>query len=290
MLAKYEKRKYEGSEKIWVGVYKNLHNISHWHLEHEIIASQNGCARIMVNDKLFSIHEGQCVFCPGGSVHYIDADEDCILLVCLFDKNLIKSITENYQLMTPVYEDKYNTVNRLTAIHNELRFKPPFYVGKTNSMLSDLIIDIFRCEQLVDNELENDSINHTALTKYKELLNWVDENIESVTFSDAADFMNLSETYFSRYFKKMSGMAFSKYFNIVRIEKAVSALSSELSIPMTALMMKCGFNTIRNFNKVFKEITGYSPKQLPAGFSLNTRSIPTVQGTFDPTLNTSILL
>lgn len=286
MLAKYEKRSYKGNELVWVGIYKNLHNISHWHLEHEIIACQNGCARIMVDDKLFSIHEGQCVFCPGSSVHYIDAEEDCILLVCLFDKSLTKSITENYQLEVPKYDDKYDTINRLTAIHNELGFKPPFYTDKTNSMLSDLIIDIFRGEQLSENEVKD----HAAMIKYKELLNWIDENFESISFGEASDFMNLSETYFSRYFKKISGMTFSQYLNIVKIEKAVSILSSEPGIPITTLMMKCGFNTIRNFNRMFKQITGYSPKQLPSGFSLNIRSLPTMQDNFDPTLDNSILL
>lgn len=39
MLAKYEIRTYVGSEHIWVGKYKNLHNISHWHLEHALIMS-----------------------------------------------------------------------------------------------------------------------------------------------------------------------------------------------------------------------------------------------------------
>lgn len=286
MLAKYEKRNYKGNELIWVGIYKNLRNISHWHLEHEIIVCQNGCARIMVNDRLFSIHERQCIFCPGSSVHYIDADADCILLVCLFDKSLTKNITESYQLKTPVFDDKYDTANRLTAIHTELSFMPPFYAEKTNSILSDLVINIFRGEKLAENKTEN----HAALTKYKELLNWIDENFESISFTDAANFMNLSETYFSRYFKKMSGMTFSKYLNTVKIEKAVNILASERSIPMTTLMMKCGFNTIRNFNRTFKEITGYSPKQLPSGFSLNIRSMPTVQNTFDPTLDTSILL
>jgi AraC-like DNA-binding protein len=97
-------------------------------------------------------------------------------------------------------------------------------------------------------------------------------------------------SYLSRYFKKMSGMTFSQYLNTVKIEKAVRILSSERSISITDLMMKCGFNTIRNFNRTFKEITGYSPKKLPGSFSLNIRSLPTVQDTFDPTLDNSILL
>lgn len=286
MLAKYEKRKYEGNELIWVGAYKNLHNISHWHLEHEIIACQKGCVRIMVNDKLFNIQKKQCVFCPSSSVHYIDADKDCILLVCLFDKSITRNITESYQLKTPIFEDKYDTSNRLSAIHNELRLKPPFYADKVNSMLSDMIITIFRKEQLAENQAENPN----ALIKYKDLLNRIDEDYEFISFGDAANFMNLSETYFSRYFKRMSGMTFSKYLNTVRIEKAINILASECNIPMTGLMMKCGFNTIRNFNRTFKEITGYSPKRLPNGFSLNIRSLPTMQGPFDPTLDNSILL
>jgi xylan 1,4-beta-xylosidase len=219
-------------------------------------------------------------------VHYIDSGADCILLVCLFNNSLTKYITESYQLKNLVFEDKYDTANRITAIHTELSFMPPFYAEKTNSMLSDLIVNIFRGEQLDENQIET----HTGLKKYKELLNLIDENFESISFEDAADFMNLSETYFSRYFKKMSGMTFSKYLNIVKIEKAVSILVSERNIPITTLMMKSGFNTIRNFNRTFKEITGYSPKQLPSGFSLNIRSMPTEQNTFDPTLDTSILL
>ena len=52
---------------------------------------------------------------------------------------------------------------------------------------------------------------------------------------------------------------------------------------LTDIMLCCGFNTIRNFNRAFKEITGYSPRGIPAGYVLNTRSVPTVQDTFDPT-------
>ena len=42
MLAKFEKRAYVGSEKVWVGKYRNLQNISHWHMEHEMIVCMEG--------------------------------------------------------------------------------------------------------------------------------------------------------------------------------------------------------------------------------------------------------
>ncbi len=61
MLAKYEKRTYVGSEHVWVGKYRNLHNISHWHLEHELIVCCQGSARVMIDDRLFTVHGGGSV-------------------------------------------------------------------------------------------------------------------------------------------------------------------------------------------------------------------------------------
>ena len=33
MLANFEKRAYNGTERVWTGRYRNLHNLPHWHLE-----------------------------------------------------------------------------------------------------------------------------------------------------------------------------------------------------------------------------------------------------------------
>lgn len=286
IIAKYEKRKYDGDELVWVGKYKNLHNISHWHTEHEIIACQSGITRIFIDNKSFAVHEGQCIFCPAGSVHHVDADPDCVLLVCIFDRGLTKSVTKGSCLKVPIFDDKYGTLAALDGIFREMQAKRPFYVFRVNAMITTLVIDIYREEQLAENGNEN----LMALTRYKELLNWIDKNYEFISFSDAANFMNLSETYFSRYFKKMSGTTFSKYLNYVKVERAVGLMSAERDIPKTSLMLQCGFNTIRSFNRAFKEYTGYSPQKLPNGFSLNVRPITTTQEICDPTLDNSILL
>ena len=53
MLAKFEKRAYAGNEHVWVGKYRNLHNISHWHMEHELIACREGSAQVMLDDTMY---------------------------------------------------------------------------------------------------------------------------------------------------------------------------------------------------------------------------------------------
>ena len=51
-----------------------------------------------------------------------------------------------------------------------------------------------------------------------------------------------------------------------------------------------GFETIRNFNRVFRQITGYSPRELPDGYVLNLRSNSGNATNFDPTIRTSELM
>ena len=286
MLAKYEKRKYVRNERVWVGKYKNLHNIPHWHMENELIVCQYGKANIMIDNKLISIKQRQCIFCPSGSVHFIDSEDNCILLVCLFEEKLDETITSEYRLTSPVFDDNYSALQRLTDIYQELCHQPPFFEEKTAGMMSQLVVDIFRNEPL-----EQASSNPSAaLTRYKQLLNFIDKSFDSISFKEAASFMCLSEAYFSKYFKKQSGMTFSHYLNIVKIEKAVNLLKEDNNMKITDVMLKCGFSTIRNFNRTFKEITGYSPKHIPQGYTLYIRSIPTIQEDFDPTLKSSVLL
>ena len=286
MLAKFEKRAYAGNERVWVGKYRNLHNISHWHMEHELIACREGSAQVMLNDKIYTITSGQCIFCHGGSVHYIDASPDSLMLVCLLDEKMYEPITSPYQLVNPVFEDKYRILPKLSEIRHELFEQPKFFECRTEAMIGEILVDIFRGEPLIQGNWKvSDVIN-----RYKQLLNCIDREYENITFQDAASYMNVSEAYFSRYFKRQSGMTFSQYLNVVRIEKAVQMIGSDPTRKVTDVMLSCGFNTIRSFNRAFKDITGYTPKTLPAGYVLNTRSVPTVQERFDPTLSTAELL
>ena len=61
------------------------------------------------------------------------------------------------------------------------------------------------------------------------------------------------------------------------------------SLSMTEISARCGFDTIRNFNRVFRQITGFAPRELPDSYVLNLRSNSGNTG-FDPTLAASELM
>lgn len=286
MLAKFEKRAYAGNEHVWVGKYRNLHNISHWHMEHELIACREGSAQVMLDDTMFNITQQQCIFCHSGRVHYISASPDSLLLVCLFNEKMYDPITSPFTLENPVFEDRYGILPKLSEIRHELQNQPIFFECRTEAMIGEILVDVFRGEPLRKAQWQFSDV----ITRYKQLLNHIDLEYEHITYRNAVQFMNMSDAYFSRYFKRQAGMTFSQYLNVVRIEKAVQLLDSAPTMKITDVMLRCGFNTIRSFNRVFREVTGFTPTTLPPGYVLNTRSVPTIQGSFDPTLSDAELL
>lgn len=286
MLAKFEKRAYAGNEHVWVGKYRNLHNISHWHMEHELIACREGSAQVMLDDTMFNITQQQCIFCHSGRVHYISASPDSLLLVCLFNEKMYDPITSPFALENPVFEDRYGILPKLSEIRHELQNQPIFFECRTEAMIGEILVDVFRGEPLRKAQWQFSDV----ITRYKQLLNYIDLEYEHITYQNAVQFMNMSDAYFSRYFKRQAGMTFSQYLNVVRIEKPVQLLDSAPTMKITDVMLRCGFNTIRSFNRVFRAVTGFTPTTLPPGYVLNTRSVPTIQGSFDPTLSDAELL
>lgn len=240
----------------------------------------------MLDDTMFNITQQQCIFCHSGRVHYISASPDSLLLVCLFNEKMYDPITSPFALENPVFEDRYGILPKLSEIRHELQNQPIFFECRTEAMIGEILVDVFRGEPLRKAQWQFSDV----ITRYKQLLNYIDLEYEHITYQNAVQFMNMSDAYFSRYFKRQAGMTFSQYLNVVRIEKAVQLLDSAPTMKITDVMLRCGFNTIRSFNRVFRAVTGFTPTTLPPGYVLNTRSVPTIQGSFDPTLSDAELL
>lgn len=287
MLAKYEQRFFTGTERIWVGSYRNLNNIAHWHMESELIYCAEGSANVTLNSRHYKLQKGVCLLCEEGSIHQINSDENSLLWVCLCSGEILLNVTKERRLEEVLFEDKYHVKECLFQIQKELYSKNSYYGEKANALFLSMMIDIFRGEKTVRQEA---SVNILPPSKYRELLSWIDRECTVIRFEDAASYMNLSPPYFSRYFKKLSGLTFSEYLNAVKVEKAIAHLQKNPKISSIELMEKCGFNTIRNMNRVFKKLTNYAPKQLPSSFKLHIQTHRSEGEQFDPTLENSILL
>ena len=286
MLANFEQRSYSDYGRVWIGRYKNLHNLAHWHIENEIIYIEKGNVTISHNDEEFTLQEGNIAFIQGGHIHYIDGEDDSIVQIMMYDSAILPEVMRDTHIKKTYLVDAYSFCNVFLQIQQEQHQKRMYYTERIHSLLVSYLIEIYRNETL---KLQHDNVNNDSLQEYKQLLQNIQENYHSITFASAALDMGLSESYFSRYFHKMSGMTFSRYLNTIRIEKAIEMLKKE-SLTVTEISYRCGFDTIRHFNRVFKDITGITPREITSDFILYHHTTKMLLESYDPTLKQSILL
>lgn len=83
---------------------------------------------------------------------------------------------------------------------------------------------------------------------------------DDLTLEALAEEFHISPCYLSRCFKNNMGISLIKYINNVRII-AAQKLIDEGYTSITAVAMQTGFSNITHFERVFKKITGISPKK-----------------------------
>jgi xylan 1,4-beta-xylosidase len=282
MLATYERRNFAEGEKVWLGQYRNLNNVLHWHLECEIIRVVKGQAQIKIGDRCFDARENACFFCSAEELHYIVSAPDALVEVIIFDRSIAQDITDRYALRSPKLPEGLMPACFFEDINKILLRKEIFYREMIENKARGLIIDIFSSCSVVKQNVQSQF--------YKNLILKINEEFSFITFEDAVRYSGYSPSHFSRMFKKLSGMRFSDYLNVVKVENAILMIQKFPDASMTSVSLNCGFSSVRNFNRVFKLITGYSPKMLPKDFAIDTGLRISRKIDFDPTLNNSILI
>ncbi len=283
MIAKYEQSVLSGRSQVSVQRYGGLQNLPHWHIESELIFAEKGSAKVMADNNLYSLSEGYCVFIRSGAVHYIKAESDSVISVMKIDSQLISAEFGTLAPVCPLLEKKYDVSEAFEKIRQEISNGEKYYEVICSGLALALTAEIFRNEKTSSSEISSGS------GAYKKLLRIISERFADITFDEAAEIMCFSKPYFSKYFRRMSGMTFSEYLNIVRVSEAVKMLSKgNMSAGETAVV--AGFGTIRSFNRVFKQYTGFTPRELPDDFVFIGEDRGTVSDSFDPTLPVSKIL
>lgn len=100
---------------------------------------------------------------------------------------------------------------------------------------------------------------------------------EDIRLPDMARMVGMSDSSFSRFFKKNSGNSFTDHVNKLRIWKA-GQLLTDTSMPITDICFEVGFRNLSNFNRVFLRHHNLTPSRYRK-LSTNRRTVPLPQTT-----------
>lgn len=175
-------------------------------------------------------------------------------------------------------------VHKLEAILNKARRGMKFD-GQTKESLKELLLqlsamhgldrvivllNIFKILDQTDEYhlLASEGYSHSYQSNDKEridkVFNYIFENFrQDIQLSDVAAIANLNKQAFCRYFKSRTQKTFVQFLNEVRISHACKLLAEGEQF-IASLAYDCGFNSLTNFNRTFKEIKGVSPRHYRA--------------------------
>jgi AraC-like DNA-binding protein len=118
----------------------------------------------------------------------------------------------------------------------------------------------------ISSRLFEESFNEHENARLNTVYEYVFRNFRTVVSLEAvADLLHMTPTSFSRYFTTKNNKTFSRFIAEIRIKHACEMLTNT-DASISQICYQCGFNTLSNFNKQFKEIMLDTPTQYKKQF------------------------
>ena len=114
--------------------------------------------------------------------------------------------------------------------------------------------------KLVSSIHESESlVNSSKSRRISKACRFIEENmLQKISLAEVAALVNMSESAFSHFFKKKTGISFITYVNNLRVAKACDLLAST-SLSASEICYDCGFNNKSNFIRIFTKRKNMTP-------------------------------
>lgn len=245
----------------------------HWHEEMEIIYVVEGNIDIGLNHEIHTLNTRDILMIGPGEVHhFLDGQETRKILVVQFGMALLDqsfSIFGDRRFVTPLI-DCNNAEQSLHAVHKKLeaqilqildeyQSRKEGYRLTMKARLFDMMVVLLREVAWESYSVTEKNRRLIRLERLQNVFQYVEEHYsQELSLEKAANVANFSVFHFTRFFKESTGMTFGDYVSSYRIGKA-EVLLKNTEESVTEIAFKLGFNSIKTFNRVFKELKRCSP-------------------------------
>lgn len=100
---------------------------------------------------------------------------------------------------------------------------------------------------------------------------------DRISLRQVADTLGYSYYHLSHIFNNYVGMSFAQFCNGIRINCALEELGKD-KLSMTDIAYRCGFSSVRNFNRVFSQMLGVTPSEYKRKAADSQRTVPKTDG------------
>lgn len=262
--------------------YKERSYQAHWHSYGEIMLVGPGKTNIYsVGKNTYELLPDDLVIIWPMEMHSIvDADRTEALVIqfsnafinSLFDLRRIMHMYRNLHIIC--IKAHPELAGKLKSI--TMRMKEVFFTDRQDReirccmYLMEFMLTLLEYRNELAPELEDDdpyAYNDDVMRRMIGVTDYIKNNLTADDLSQGtmAEMAGISRDYFSRIFKNVTGMNYTKWLNTIRLEKATELLTQE-GRTLTEVAMLSGFQSIPSFNRVFREEKGMAPGEFRSLF------------------------
>lgn len=249
----YEHYRSIGERYLSVGKEDPLFNFPlHLHKSFELIFVIEGMLAVQIGSRSITLSGGEAAFVYVGRPHSYSIRQGGKLRVAIFSEDFI-----------PELKKEYSPKLKLPPLFFEKLDEAKSDIFKTKSLLYELASIYAKGEPIYDDHKDEEMICNIAA--------YIDRHFtENITLKQVATEFGYNPCYISSLINNHFGTSFPKVVNDFRIQLACGLLKQN-NLSITEIASRCGFNTQRNFNRVFREITGKTPKEYKNEFKLSNQ-------------------
>lgn len=251
----------------------------HSHPELELVYIKESYGKRIVGNSVEQFTAGDMVFLGSDIPHVWLNDE-----IHYKGINTLKAkaivVYFNKEIFGPVFYELKET-QKINSLFNQAA-RGLSITGKTNELVAkkleklvhkknfEVIIGLFEILSILSESSEISFINNESYIpannqikndRLSDVFEYVKTNFQQdISLDEISKIANLTPTSFCRMFKSKTKKNFVEYLNEIRVSNACKYLI-ETDMGMSEIAYECGYKTASNFNKLFKKLTGTTPKE-----------------------------
>ncbi len=248
----------------WTG--SNITFPPHIHKELELLLITSGEIEVTINSRTHILKEGDISFALPNTIHAYKTCTGNDHMLIIFNGDLLplhKNTFTSYKSSTDYISGSVvppEVYTCLQKIYDETQKE-----NNSGVIAGYLYVAVSRLLPLLKlNKIQKDAGGNLI----EHILSYIQSNyLNPLTLSSIAADLDISPFHLSRVFSGNIGLRLDKYINELRVNYANHLLWST-DKPITDIAFECGFDTLRTFNRAYRDIMSVTPRE----YRKNTRS------------------
>lgn len=250
----YEFRNFGDSEYVRIDTENNMNFPKHIHQSFEIILVTDGVIEAGVDNRAYTLRKGDALFVFPDQVHSLKSEKSehvtfvfSPLLVNAYSEKLKNKVPSN-----PVFRPDEHITKALYSLSAD----------SSVMLKKGVLYSVCAAFDTGTDYIPPDYKNN----RFFEIFSYIESNYtKECSLSGAAKQIGMNYSYISRDFKRLVGINFNDYVNLLRLNMACHLLKNT-DYSVTECSLESGFGSTHTFNRNFKDRYGVTPNQYRQSF------------------------